>query len=127
MPTRFLLNVADFEKREIPFVAHFWRMTKRDRVFHGCPLLTFGIPGLSYDCWAVDGLHSWALGGLGAAISFGLQFCMRSQVFRPTCVHLDNDDVGRLALNHIKALLMSHYRKQRQDPDWKKTGKEVLY
>lgn len=125
VPTRELTDVSDFEKRSVPFLAHFWRMTKDDRVFHACPLVTIGIPGLTYDKWAVDGLHSWALGGLGAAIGFGLQFCMRSSVFRPLCVHLDSEDIDRLALNHIKTLLMHYYKKMRQDPEWKKNGTQA--
>lgn len=101
-------------------------MTKEDRVLHDCPLLTMGIPGIQYDKWAVDGLHSWALGGLGRVISFGLHFCMKSPVFRPQCAYLDSKDIDRLALNHVKALLMAYYRKRKsEDPEWKKTGTEV--
>lgn len=125
VPTRDLLDVSEFEKRPTPFLAIFWRMAKTDRVFHSCPLVVIGIPGLTYDLWAVDGLHSWALGGLGAAIAFGLQFCMKSSVFRPLCVYLDAKDVDRLALNHVKTLLMNYYKQMRQDPEWKKTGTEA--
>lgn len=127
MPTIHLRDVSQFESQTTPFIASFWRMTRRDRVFHGCPLLTLGIPGVDYEKWAVDGLHSWALGGLGATIALGLQFAMKSPVFRPACVHVDAADIDRLALNHIKALLMTYYRrKKRENPDWKKKGKEVF-
>lgn len=125
LPTVELPDVSDFEHRAVPFVAVFWRMRKTDRVFHACPLVTIGVPGLTYDSWTVDGLHSWALGGLGATISFGLQFAMKSPVFRPLCVHLDAADIDRLALNNIKTLLMLHYKTKRKDPEWKKRGREA--
>jgi len=125
LPTKDVLDVSDFEKLVVPFIVTFWRMTKNDRVFHNCPLLTMGIPGLTYDKWGVDGLHSWALGGLGASIAHGLRFCIRSPVFRPLSAHLDNDDMDRLAMNHIKSLLMVHYKKKKEDPEWKKSGTEV--
>ena len=126
VPTIQLLDVSNFENRSVPFSAHFWRMTKNDRVFHACPLVTVGVPGLTYDKWAVDGLHSWALGGLGGAIIHGLHFCMKSHVFRPLCVHLDSKDIDRLALNNIKTLLMSYYKQRRRtDPQWKKKSSEA--
>ena len=125
LPTIQLLDVSNFEKRSVPFSAHFWRMTKQDRVFHDCPFVTVGVPGLTYDKWAVDGLHSWALGGLQGAIGHGLQFCMKSPVFRPLCAHLCSKDIDRLALNHIKTLLMHWYKQRRTDPQWKKNGTEA--
>ena len=125
LPFLGLLDVGSFEAKNVPFVVHFWRMTKRDRVKHNCPLLTLGIPGLVYDSWAIDGLHSWALGGLRVVIAHGLHFCMKSPVFKPACVHLETTDLEKLAMSHIKTLQMAYYRQKKQDPQWKKTGTEV--
>ena len=58
-------------------------------------------------------------------IAHGLHFCMKSPVFKPACVHLETTDLEKLAMSHIKTLLMAYYRQKKQDPQWKKTGTEV--
>jgi hypothetical protein len=99
-------------------------MSKSDGVIHDCPLIT-DVPGNLYDQWVVDGLHSWALGGLGAYVGFVLRFCLDSKVFRPAISFTDPEDQDRLALLAIKALLYAHYRKKKQDPDFKRTGTQA--
>ena len=123
-PTKSLPDISGFEKMIIPFSVKFWRMTKNDRVCHDCPLIT-DIPGSSYDLWVVDGLHSWALGGLGSIIAFVFTFCLKSKVFRPAIPFIDPDDQDRLALLSIKALLFAYYKEKKKDPDFKRTGTQA--
>ena len=121
LPTKTLPDVAAFETILLPFICHFWRICKNDRVIHPSPLLT-DIPGCSYDSWVVDGLHAWALGPLSAYVSTALHFCMRSKVFAPQLPYTDLADCDRLSLVAIKALLQVFYRKRKSDEDWKRTG-----
>ena len=114
LPTKVLPDVALFEHLSVPFKVVFWRMTKRDRVVHDCPLLT-DIPGDLYDAWVVDGLHGWALGGLGCYVAWVFQFILKVQIFTPSSEHIDSEQRDRLALLHVKALLQTHYNKLKQD------------
>ena len=125
VPTIVVSNVAMFETISVPFVVIFWRMCKQDRVFHECPLLT-GILGVSYDSWYLDGLHTWALGPVSALVHLILVFCVRSRVFGPLSKTLDKDDIDRLAVLHIKSLLMDYYKRRSKDTDWKRTGTKVM-
>ena len=52
------------------------------------------VPGNSYDLWVVDGLHTWALGGLGAYVAVVLRFCLKSKVFRPALAGVDPEALG---------------------------------
>ena len=91
---------------------------------HDCPLIT-AVPGKLYDAWVVDGLHSWALGPLGELIGSIFKLFLRTKVFAPSSVHIDSEDLDRLALLHIKALLQVHYKKVKRDPNHKRTHTEV--
>lgn len=108
----------------MPFIATFWRMAKQDRVLHACPLIT-DVPGKLYDEWVVDGLHTWALGPLGGLIAFIFQFILKTKIFTPSSYYMDGNDLDRLALLHIKALMQVHYRKVKRDPNHKRTHTEV--
>jgi hypothetical protein len=124
LPSRSLPDVATFETQTLPFTVTFWRMGKGDRVIHDCPLLT-EVPADLYDAWVVDGLHTWALGGLGAYVGLVIKFCLDSKVFAPMVPFIDPKDEDRLALLAIKALLQAYYRDKRKDPDFQRTGTEA--
>ena len=124
MPTRILPDVARFEFLPVPFIVTFWRMSKTDRVIHECPLIT-AAPGRLYDAWVVDGLHSWALGPLGGLIASMFQFILKTKILTPVSMYMESEDLDRLALLHIKALMQVHYRKVKRDPNHKRTHTEV--
>ena len=127
IPTKTLPNVANFEFLEPPFEACFWRMDRNGRVVHDCPILEQpATTGLSYDDWAADLLHSWALGPCSGLVRKTLMFVVKSEIFSPTSAYLDSEDRDRLAMLHVKTLVSKYYKEQKDtDPNWKRTGTEV--
>ena len=120
-------NVAKFEYREPLFEACFWRMDKKCRVVHDCPILEHpATTGLSYDDWVADLLHTWALGPISGLVGKSTLFVVKSGIFTPTSVHLDSEDRDRLAMLHVKTLVSKYYKERKEiDQSWKHTGTQV--
>mgnify|MGYP007004463486 CR=1 FL=1 len=126
LPTRVVPDVANFEKTIVPFLVTFWRMKSTDRLVHDCPLfMNKEITGIGIESFAIDLLHSWALGPLGVFIAFVFWFCLSSRIFHPMSIYLNAEECERIAVLHIKTLLMKYYREKRQDEDWKRRGSEA--
>ena len=122
MPTESLQDVGAFELKSLPLMVKFWRMQSTDRLLHDCPLMD--VPGIGIGSWAVDLLHTWALGVLAGHVATVFRFIVKSGIFAPTSPLIDAGDRDELSLQCIKTLLRQHYRQMHSDEHWKRTGTE---
>ncbi|CAE7541050.1 unnamed protein product [Symbiodinium sp. CCMP2592] len=123
-PCPGLPDVGQFEFTPLPFDCTFWVGPEDGRLTHGCPL--FDIPGLTWESWAIDIMHSWHLGPLQQLVSLTLHFCIGSGLFAPKTIHLNASDRQQMSLLVIKSELFLFYQQLRElDPEWKRKGTEV--
>jgi len=123
-PTDFLDNVANFVDMIPPFDVCFFTGLSTNRILHISPL--FSIPGVSFDSWCIDLLHAWHLHGpLAAYIGTALHAVLSNNCFLEL-EGLDAEEKVRLGMLHLKSHLWQYYKNKRQDPNWQKTGTEVL-
>ena len=121
-PSPELLDVGKFEDLAIPTRVIFWKDSRR--ILHVSPLVR--VPGVSHDSWRIDLLHAWQLGPVEKYVGLSFQVFLSSELFHPNTPHLDKDEKQKLALLHLKSLLLAYYAKRRQeDPHWTKKGSEV--
>lgn len=64
---------------------------------------------MSNESWVVDLLHAWALGVLAYLVGFIFRFLINSKLYHPLLGFLDNADADKLALMHLRSLLLKHY------------------
>ncbi|CAE6971965.1 unnamed protein product [Symbiodinium sp. CCMP2592] len=123
-PCPGLPDVGQFEFTPLPFDCTFWVGPEDGRLTHGCPL--FDIPGLTWESWAIDIMHSWHLGPLQQLVSLTLHFCIGSGLFAPKTIHLNASDRQQMSLLVIKSELFLFYQQLRElDPEWKRKGTEA--
>jgi hypothetical protein len=122
-PTKCLSDVGAFEQLVAPCSVTFWRGCKDDRLVHGCPL--FSVLGITVDTWVVDLMHTWHLGDLLSFIGWVFWYILRLGILAPDSVYLDAEECHRLSLLRLKSELYMHYKQKRNDPDWKRSGKEA--
>lgn len=121
-PSLALLDVGMIEEAPLPLTCEFW--LDAQRLTHKTPL--FRIPGLHIRSWRVDLLHAWHIGPIEKLVGLAFNVWLKSKVFHPNTVHLDNSECKKLALMHIRSLLMLHYQERREtDENWKAKGSEA--
>jgi hypothetical protein len=126
LPSKSLPDVSDFENTDVPMIVTFWRMTKQDRLRHDSPMLEL-VDGITVESFAVDLLHCWALGPLSVLIAFCFHFYIQTGLFSPLSAYLGAEECERLALLHLKALLMKSYKdRYKNDPEWRRKGSQAL-
>lgn len=124
-PSASLPDVGLFESLETPFVCKFYVGGEGGRVLHDSPFLR--IPGVNLESWTIDLLHTWHFGPLSTYITVSLRkLLMDTDIWKPSIVGLDKEELSKLSLLCMRAELQSHYKLRRQDdPDWSKKGSEV--
>lgn len=125
-PGPSLMDIASLEEATLPIQVTFWVGGSEGRVLHESPLLTL-VPGITVQSWNIDLLHAWVLGCLARFIGHCIHFFLRSGIWTPTSIYLDSEQKKKLAIRHLKTMLLDHYaRRRREDPDFARKHSEVF-
>ena len=123
-PSRSLPDVGLFESQQTPFRCQFYVGGERGRVLHDSPFLH--IPGVSLGTWNIDLLHSYHFGPMSTFITVAIRRLLKADIWKPSIVGLDQQELNKLALLSLRAELQTHYKRRRQnDPNWSKKGSEA--
>ena len=123
-PSAAMPDLALFESMTTPFVCQFYVGSEHGRVLHDSPFLR--IPGVSLATWNIDLLHTWHFGPLSTYITVTLRRLLDTDIWKPSIVGLDKEELSKLSLLCMRAELQSHYKLRRQaDPNWSKKGSEA--
>ena len=108
----------------LPLVATFWRTSTAVRLVHYSPIMD--IQGVGPDSYAIDILHTWALGPVTRIIAYIFWFVLDNNIWGQDLPYLGMDDCRQLGILRLRAEMWLYYRSRRQrDPDWKHKGSEV--
>ena len=86
------------------------------------------IPGVGPSSYAIDILHTWALGPITRLEGLIFWFILESNVWGQDLPYLGVDDCRQIGILRLRAELWLHYRRRRQlDPEWRHKGSEVPF